>query len=103
MTERAWLVVALCAVTTAAIRGFGPAAVGGRPLGARATRILTLLPAALLAALVITETIVEDGALHVDARTGGLAAAGLALWRGASVIWVVMAAATVTAALRLVA
>src|SRR5581483_11649199 len=49
--ERAWIVVALCAVTTAAISGFGPAAVGGRPLGERTTRVLTLLPAALLAAL----------------------------------------------------
>jgi branched-subunit amino acid transport protein len=101
--EKVWLTIALCAVTTAAIRGFGPVAVGGRTLGPRATRVLSLLPAALLAALVVTETLIKDGRLDVDARLAGVAAAGLMLWRGASVIWVVIAAAAVTAALRLVA
>jgi branched-subunit amino acid transport protein len=99
--EKAWLTVALCAVTTAAIRGFGPVAMGGRTLGRRATRVLTLLPAALLSALVVTETVLHDGKLDVDARVGGLTAAALLIWRRASVIWVVFGAAAVTAALRL--
>jgi branched-subunit amino acid transport protein len=101
-SEKAWLVVALCAVTTFAIRAFGPATVGAHTLGPRTLRILALLPAALLAALVVTETFVDDGALVVDAKAGGLAAAGFALWRGASVIWVVIGAAAVTALLRLI-
>jgi branched-subunit amino acid transport protein len=101
MTERAWLVVALCAVTTFLIRGLGPAAVGGRGLGPRATRVLALLPAALLAALVITETVLPDGHVVLDARAGGVAAAGVGLWRGVSVIWIVISAAAVTAGLRL--
>jgi branched-subunit amino acid transport protein len=99
--EKAWLTVALCAVTTAAIRGFGPVTMGGRTLGRRATRVLTLLPAALLSALVVTETVLHDGKLDVDARVGGLTAAALLIWRRASVIWVVFGAAAVTAALRL--
>jgi branched-subunit amino acid transport protein len=99
--EKAWLTVALCAVTTAAIRGFGPVAMGGRTLGRRATRVLTLLPAALLSALVVTETVLHEGKLDVDARVGGLTAAALLIWRRASVIWVVFGAAAVTAALRL--
>jgi branched-subunit amino acid transport protein len=102
-SEKVWLTIALCAITTAAIRGFGPVAVGGRPLGPRAMRMLSLLPAALLAALVVTETIIADGELDLDARIGGLAAAGLLLWRGASVIWVVIGAAAATALLRLLA
>jgi branched-subunit amino acid transport protein len=102
-SEKGWLTIALCAITTAAIRGFGPVAVGGRPLGQRATRMLSLLPAALLAALVVTEAIIHDGELDLDARIGGLAAAGLLLWRGASVIWVVIGAAAATALLRLLA
>jgi branched-subunit amino acid transport protein len=101
--EKAWLTVALCAVTTFAIRGIGPVAVGGRTLGGRATRVLSLLPAALLAALVVTETVLRDGALDVDARLAGLGAAALLIWRGASVIWVVIGAAAFTAALRLLA
>jgi len=99
--EKAWLTVALCAVTTFAIRGFGPVAVGGRTLGRRVTRVLSLLPAALLAALVVTETVIHGGELDVDARVVGLGAAALLLWRGASVIWVVIGAAAVTALLRL--
>jgi branched-subunit amino acid transport protein len=100
--ERAWLTVALCAVTTFAIRAFGPFAVGGRTLGGRTTRVLSLLPAALLSALVVTETVISDGSLDIDARLVGVAAAGVLLWRGASVIWVVVGAAAVTAGLRLV-
>jgi branched-subunit amino acid transport protein len=99
--EKAWLTVALCTITTFAIRAFGPATVGGRPFGPRTTRVLALLPAALLAALVVTETLIQDGKLDVDARLAGVAAAGLLLWRGASAIWVVIGAAAVAALLRL--
>jgi branched-subunit amino acid transport protein len=99
--EKAWITVAACAVTTFGIRAFGPAAVGGRPFGPRATRVLALLPAALLAALVITETVIHDGRLAIDARAGGVAAAGLVLWRGGSIVWVVLVAAGTTALLRL--
>jgi branched-subunit amino acid transport protein len=100
--EKAWLTVALCTVTTFLIRAFGPIAVGGRTFGARTSRVLALLPAALLAALVITETVIQDGELDVDARLAGVAFAGVLLWRGASVIWVVVGAAAFTALLRLV-
>jgi branched-subunit amino acid transport protein len=100
-SEKAWITVALCAVTTFAIRAFGPASVGGRTFGPRTRRVLALLPAALLSALVITETVIRDGALDVDARAGGVAAAGLVLWRGGSVVWVVLVAAATTALLRL--
>jgi branched-subunit amino acid transport protein len=99
--EKAWLTVALCAVTTFAIRAFGPVAMAGRTIRPRAARVLGLLPAALLAALVATETVLHDGELHVDARLAGLAAAGIVLWRRGSVVWVVLAAAATTALLRL--
>jgi branched-subunit amino acid transport protein len=99
--QTAWITVALLAVTTFVIRAFGPFAVGNATLGPRTTRVLSLLPAALLAALVVTETVIVEGELDVDARLAGVAAAGLLLWRGASVIWVVIGAAAVTAVLRL--
>jgi branched-subunit amino acid transport protein len=100
--ERAWIMVALCAVTTFAIRAFGPVAVGSRTFGPRVSRVLSLLPAALLAALVITETVIQDGRLDVDARLAGVAFAGVLLWRRVSVVWVVIGAAAFTALLRLV-
>jgi branched-subunit amino acid transport protein len=100
--EKAWVTVALCAVTTFAVRAFGPIVVGGRTLGRRTTRVLSLLPAALLAALVITETLVQNAALDIDARAAGVGVAALLIWRGASVIWVVIGAAAATALLRLV-
>jgi branched-subunit amino acid transport protein len=99
--EKAWLTVALCTVTTFAIRAFGPVAVGGRTFGPRTARVLALLPAALLAALVVTETLIEDGELDVDARLAGVAFAGLLLYLRLSVIWVVIGAAGMTALLRL--
>jgi branched-subunit amino acid transport protein len=102
IAEKAWLTVALGAITTFAIRGAGPMATGGRTLGRRAMRVLALLPAALMAALVVTETVIQDGTLDVDARVGGLAAAAVLIWRRVSVIWVVLGAAAATAALRLV-
>jgi branched-subunit amino acid transport protein len=99
--EKAWLTVGLCAITTFAIRAVGPITMGSRTLGRRTTRVLSLLPAALLAALVVTETVIHDGKLDVDARVAGLGAAALLVWRGASVIWVVLVAAATTALLRL--
>jgi branched-subunit amino acid transport protein len=99
--EKAWLIVVLGTITTFAIRGAGPLAMGGRALGRRATAVLALLPAALLSALVVTETVIQDRSLDIDARTAGLGAAALLIWRGASVIWVVTGAAAVTALLRL--
>ena len=99
--EKAWVTVALLTVTTFALRAFGPFTVGARVFGARTTRVLSLLPAALMAALVVTETVVSDGELDVDARLVGVAFAGVLLLRRVSVVWVVIAAAAVTALLRL--
>jgi branched-subunit amino acid transport protein len=99
--EKAWLTVALLTVTTFALRAFGPFTVGAREFGPRTLRVLSLLPAALLAALVVTETVISDGDLDVDARLAGVGVAGILLWRGVSVVWVVIAAAAVTALLRL--
>lgn len=100
-SEKAWAAVALLAVTTFALRAFGPFSVGGLAFGPRTMRVLSLLPAALLAALVVTETVISDGDLDVDARLAGVGFAGILLWREVSVVWVVIAAAAVTALLRL--
>jgi branched-subunit amino acid transport protein len=99
--ERAWLLVALLAVATAAIKAAGPIAMGGRVLSQRVVGVLGLLPAAMLAALVATGALVRGQHLTIDARTAGLLAAAVALWRGGSVLLGIGVAAVSTALLRL--
>lgn len=61
------------------------------------------LPVALLAALVVTGTVLSGSGLTMDARLVGLAAAGLLLAVRSPLILVVVAAAAATAATRLLA
>jgi hypothetical protein len=65
-----------------------------------ATRISTLLPAALLAALVMVQTFSTGARLTVDARLAGLAVAAFALVLRAPFLVVVVAAAATAAAVR---
>ncbi len=95
-----WVTIGALAVTTALIRASGPVALGGRELPPRVMDVIALVAAALLAALVVVETFAgEDGALELDARAIGVAAAAFVLLvLRASMLWAVGAAA-VTAAL----
>ncbi|MGK5628117.1 AzlD domain-containing protein [Streptomyces sp. URMC 123] len=63
-------------------------------------RVAGVVPVALLAALIATQTFVDQQRLVLDERVAGLAVAGLALWRRAPFLVVVVAAATTTAGLR---
>ena len=96
----AWGVVGGAAAVTAFIKGVGPFALGGRELPAWFSSVVVLLAPALLAALGVASTLADGKNLHVGANTAGVAAAGFAFWRGASVIVGVVIAAVVTAALR---
>lgn len=95
-----WALIGGCAAVTAAIKAVGPVAFGGRDLPAWFASIVTLLAPALLAALVATAALSDDGRLRVGADTAGVALAGVFLLRGASVITGVAIAAATTAALR---
>lgn len=68
-----------------------------------APRLIGLLPAALLAALVAVQTVGSGTELVLDARLPGVAAGTLAVWRGAPFWLVVVIAAAVTALVRLAA
>jgi branched-subunit amino acid transport protein len=98
----AWAVVGLCAVVTAFIKGIGPFALGGRDLPSWFGGVVALLAPALLAALVVTQALADGDQLAVGADTAGVAAAGVALWRGASILVAVAVAAVVAAGLRAV-
>ena len=95
-----WVVVALCAVATAVTKGLGPALTGSRELPAPALRVVALLGAALVAALVVTNALADGDRIAVGADTAGVVVAGVLLWRRASLVLAVVAAAAVTAGLR---
>ena len=96
----AWLTVGLLAVGTLAMKAFGPLAIGGRELPPRLAGVVALLAPSLLAALVVVDTFSDNGKLVLDARAGGLAAAGAALAARLPILAVVTIAAVVTAGLR---
>lgn len=66
----------------------------------RIERSLVLLPAALLAALVIVQTFDGGRALVIDARVAGVAVGALAAWRRVPFAGVVIVAAFTTALIR---
>ena len=95
-----WLVIALCAVVTVAIKAVGPVLMGGRELPAAFTRVVVLMAPALLAALIVTNALADGERLRVGADTAGVVASAAAFWRTGSVILTVAVAVVVTAGLR---
>ena len=98
-----WLVVTLVGIATIVIKAIGPVLLGGRELPPRVASLIGLLAPALLAALVAINTFGSGRTLVLDERVLGVAAAGVAVWRKAPVLLVVVIAATVTAAARVFA
>ena len=97
----AWIAIAALTVATLAIKVIPPVLLGGRPLPERLTAVIALLAPALLAALVLVETVGgPDHEVTIDARAAGLAAAAGALAARRSLIVAVVAAAAVTALVR---
>lgn len=97
-----WILIVLVAALTAAIKAAGPIALGGRELPGWFSSIVTAMPAAVLAALVVTAALANGEELSIGPETAGVAAAGVVAWRGGSVITCVVVAAVVTAGLRAV-
>ena len=101
MTE-VWVAVAAVGVGTVGLKALGPVVLGGHALPTRLTGVVELLAPALLSALVAVQAFGAERTLVVDARLIGLAAAGVALWRKAPMIVVVLVAAAATAIARLI-
>lgn len=102
MTD-ATVVLIVLALGTFALKSAGPLVLGARQLPVRVQVVVDLLPAALLAALAIVSTVGDGGEIVVDARLVGLVVAGVALWRRAPFVVVVVLASAATAVARLVA
>jgi hypothetical protein len=65
-------------------------------------KLASLIPAAVVTAVVVQLTVASGKSLVVDARLAGMVAAGVLVWRRAPFVAVVLAAAVVTAAVRAV-
>ena len=98
-----WVVVAVVGVVTVLFKASGPVFLGRRPLPARVQSVVELLAPVMLTALVVTQTLGGDGEITVDARVPGVAAAGVAIWRGAPIVAAMAIAALVTAVFRALA
>jgi branched-subunit amino acid transport protein len=95
-----WIAIAVMTVVSFAIKAVGPVVLGGRELPRAAERVIVLIPAALLTALVMVQTFAHNRELVVDARAAGLVAAIVAVALRASVLVVLLVAAIVTAGVR---
>jgi branched-subunit amino acid transport protein len=100
-STEAWIVVGVVGVVTIAFKAAGPVFLGKRELPARADAVVALIAPVMLTALVVVQTFGGQEELSVDARVPGVAAAALALWKGAPIVAAMVIAAVVTAALRL--
>jgi hypothetical protein len=97
-----WLVIALLFVGTVALKAAGPLTLGRREPSPRRAAVTSLLAPALLAGLVVYETVgsPHGTGLVFDARVAGLFAGASALALRLPLLVVVSVAALATALLR---
>ena len=93
-----WLLVGVVGVVTMAFKASGPVLLGGRRLPERVSAVVDVLAPAMLAALVVTQTVGGDRELVLDERLLGVAVGAVAVLLRAPLV-VVMTAAAATAAL----
>lgn len=95
-----WTLVFALAAGAYFFKVLGLVVIGDRPLPPVLERCLGLIPAALIAALVLKDTFSIGQHLQIDARAAGVGAAAVAAWRKAPLILVIVIGAGVTAAVR---
>ena len=95
-----WTLIILLTLGAYAFKVTGLVFLGGRSLPPMFERCLALIPAAVVTALVMKDTFTNGQDLVLDARALGIAVAGVAAWRKAPLIVVIVLGAAVTALLR---
>ena len=96
-----WLVIAVLGAVTMMFKAAGPVMLGRRELPARVASVVDVLAPAMLAALVVTQTVGGDRELVFDERLAGVAAGAVAVWLRAPLIAVMVVAAATAALIRL--
>lgn len=95
-----WLLIVALAVGAYAFKFTGLVILGGRTLPAPFERCLALIPAAVISALIVKDTVTQGREIVLDARAAGIAVAVLLASRRAPLIVVIVAGAAVTALVR---
>jgi branched-subunit amino acid transport protein len=95
-----WTLVLVLAAGAYLFKVLGLIVIGDRTLPPVLDRCLGLIPAALIAALVVKDTFSVGQQLQLDARAAGVGAALIAAWRKAPLILVIVIGAAVTAGVR---
>ena len=95
-----WTLIILLTLGAYAFKVTGLVFLGGRSLPPVFERCLALIPAAVVTALVMKDTFTNGQELVLDARALGIVVAGIAAWRKAPLIVVIVLGAAVTALVR---
>ena len=95
-----WAALLLLAAGAYGFKVLGLVILGGRTLPPKVARCVALLPAALLPALIVVQTLSTDDRWVLDARAVGVGAAIVAAWRRAPFPVVIILGAAVTALVR---
>lgn len=98
-----WTLVFALAAGAYAFKVLGLVVLGGRRLPPSLVRVLALIPAAMLCALIVKDTFSVQRDLVVDARALGVGVAVVAAWRRAPLIAVIVLGAATTAIVRAMA
>ena len=96
-----WLVIVVVGAGTMAFKSAGPVLLGDRQLPPRVASVVDVLAPAMLAALVVTQTVGGDREIVIDARLAGVVAGGIAVWLRAPLLLVMVVAAVTAALIRL--
>ena len=96
-----WLVIAVVGTGTMLFKAAGPVLLGRRQLPPRVAAVVEVLAPAMLAALVVTQTVGGDRQLVLAERLLGVAAGGIAVWLRAPLLVVMIVAAATAALIRL--
>ena len=96
-----WIVIAVVGALTILFKASGPVLLGRRELPPRVASVVDVLAPAMLAALVVTQTVGGDRELVFDERLLGVAAGGIAVWLRAPLVVVMVVAAATAAVVRL--
>lgn len=97
-----WAVVLGLAAGAYAFKAAGLLAGARRTLPAWLAQVAALLPATLLAAVVVTQTFAGGESVAIDARVAGVAAGAVAVVLRAPFVVVLVVAAAVAAGIRLI-
>ena len=96
-----WIVIAVVGAVTMIFKASGPVLLGRRELPSRVASVVEVLAPAMLAALVVTQTLGGDRELVIDERLAGVVAGGVAILLRAPLVAVMIVAGTTVALIRL--